>query len=102
MNKFQRGAVASFAVAVVGGVAFSLATVMSEAQIINQSSVSYSTEDRKNMLLDEGYKVIYNSSSDIELGEKHFSSCNDASDFMLIDNNWRPAGSENFRKIICR
>lgn len=101
MNKFQRGAVASFAVAMIGGVAFSLATVISEART-SQSFVSYNTEDRKSMLVDEEYKVIYNRSSSIELGEHHFSPCNDASDFMLIDDNWRPAGSKNFRKIICR
>lgn len=101
MNKFQRGAVASFALAIVGGTAFSLATVFSEASV-NGNSVSYSTEERRSMLMNEGYKVIYHQGSSSKLGEHHFSSCNNPSDFMLIDNNWRPAGSENFEKVICR
>ena len=101
MNKFQRGAVASFAVAVVGGVALSLATVVSEAK--NISSVApYTAEENQKLLLEEGYKVIYNRNSSEALGEHHFSSCHNASDFMLIDNNWRPSGSKNFQKVICR
>ena len=101
MNKFQRGAVASFAVAVVGGVAFSLATVVSEAKS-TPSVAPHTAVENKNLLLEEGYKVIYNRNSGEALGEYHFSFCNNASDFMLIDNNWNPSGSENFEKVICR
>jgi hypothetical protein len=101
MNKFQRGAVASFAIAFIGGVAFSLATVVSEAKS-TPSVATYTAEESKELLLEEGYKVIYNRNSGEALGEHHFSSCNNASDFMLIDNNWRPSGSKNFQKVICR
>jgi len=100
MTKFQRGASVAIIVAIMAGVSFSLATVMSIASEINGFS-TISASEQESLYKENGYRVIYQK-SDGELTNETFNRCSNPEDFIPVDSNWKIAHSGNFTKIICQ
>jgi S1-C subfamily serine protease len=98
LTKLQRGAVAAFIVAVVGGVSLLFATFFTEASVFT----SHGNQERQYQLSSQGYRVVYDKDSNEQLTNYHFAACQNVSDFKLLDENWRTADADSFNKVVCK
>ena len=98
MTKFQRGAAIAGIVAVLGGISLLFTTFLTEASVFSH----HGSSEREYQLSQQGYRVVYTKESNETLTNFHFSACQDVSDFILLDKNWRSTDTEDFDKVVCK